>query len=390
MDFTFTAEQQALLDRVRTLTQESLALRAARYDREVLHPIESWHDLWEQGLLGITIPRSHGGLDLDLLLYYALVETIAHGCAATAMTLFMHSIPTRFLAAFGTPEQQVRYFPEVVKSGKLFASWASEPQISVSRTFHLETTLRPEGDGYVLNGTKHFCTMAGAAARYMVWSALEGAPDLAQGLQLVLVPADRPGIEIFGDWDTLGMHGTVSPSVRFTDCPVYREELLGPPGAALRPGGVETFGLGLAAVVLGVAQGALDYAAEYCRTKTFLPDNIPIAHSSATQRHFAEMAVALDAARLMLYRSAVQAAAEPARGGVLTAQAKYLITEAGLMVTSRCLQVCGGRSALRLMPLERAFRDVRTATLMPPNVDTMLLAIGRDFLGLGTQMYKYD
>ena len=390
MDFSFTPEQRALLDRVEVLTRESLAPRAARYDREVLHPIESWQDLWEEGLLGITVPRSHGGLDVDPLMYYAIVETIAHGCAATAMTLFMHSIPIRFLAAFGTPAQQARYFPEVVKQGKLFASWASEPGISVSRNFHLETTLRPQGNGYVLNGTKHFCTMAGAAAYYMVWSSLENASDLAHGLQLVLVPADRPGIEIFGDWDTLGMHGTVSPSVRFTDCLVEPDELLGPPGAALQPGGVETFGLGLAAVCLGVAQGALNAAADYCRTKTFLPDNVPIAHSSATQRHFAEMAVALEAARLMLYRSAVQAAADPARGGVLTAQAKYLVTEASLMVTSRCLQVCGGRSALRQMPLERAFRDVRTATLMPPNVDTMLAAIGRDFLGLGTQMYKYD
>lgn len=389
MDFSFSAEQQALLDQVAQLTREKLAPRAANYDREVRHPVESWHDLWEAGLLAMTIPREHGGMAVDQLLGCAIVETIARGCAATAMTLYMHSIPLRFLGAFGTPEQQARYFPEVTKGGKLFASWASEPQISVSRAFVLETSLRRDADGYVLNGTKHFCTMAGAASYYMIWAQPDESIDPKGRIQLALIPADRPGIEIFGDWDTLGMHATVSPPVRFENCQVKPDELLGQPGAAFRPGGAELFGLGLTSVCLGVAQGALEFAAEYCRTKTFQPDNVPIAESPQTQQAFAEMAIALESARWLLYRAAVQSAIEPARGGVLTAQAKYAVTEASLLVTSRCLQVCGGRSAMRLLPLERAFRDVRTATLMPPSIDAMLLAVGRDILGQGSHLYRH-
>lgn len=390
MDFSFGPEQQQLLDRVEQLTRERLAPRAAHYDREIRHPVENWQDLWREGFLALQVPRAYGGLEVDPLTYVAAIDLIARGCASTAMTMHMHSVVTQFIATLGTPDQQARYFPEVVERGKLFGSWGSEPQVSLTRTFLVETTIRPKDGGYLVGGTKHFCTMAGAASYYMVWSALEGRPDMSQALLLALIPAENPGVDIFGDWDTLGMHGTVSPAVRLNDCFIREDDVLGPPGAPIRAGVMEIFGLGYAAVYLGTAQGALDYTLDYCRTKTFQPDNVPIANDPMIQRHCAEMVMALDSARLMLYQSAIQwPQADPARRGVLAAQAKYLATEASLMVTSRCLQVCGGRSATRALPIERAFRDVRTSTLMPPNVDTTLTTIGKARLGLGAQAFKF-
>ena len=390
MDFSFSSTQQALLDRVEALTRERLASRAADYDRETRYPVENWHDLWEEGLLGLTIPEAYGGLGADTITYIAAIETIARGCASTAMTLHMHSTVMRFLSALGSPEQQARYFREVIDHGKLFGSWGSEPQVSLTRTFLVETSIQPCDGGYMVNGMKHFCTMAGAASYYMVWCFLNGQPDMAHALLLAFVPADNPGVQVQGEWDTLGMRGTVSPAARFTDCFVGEGGVLGPPGEPTRAGVIELFGLGYSAVYLGIAQGALDFTTAYCRTKTFQPDNVPIAQDPLIQRQCGEMGIALDSARMILYRAAVTwPAVDSPQRGILAAQAKYATTDAGLVVTSQCLQVCGARTALRGVPVERAFRDLRTATLMPPNVDSTLTIVGKDLLGLETGAFKY-
>jgi alkylation response protein AidB-like acyl-CoA dehydrogenase len=117
---------------------------------------------------------------------------------------------------------------------------------------------------------------------------------------------------------------------------------------------------------------------------------VPLAADPLIQRHVGEMAIRLDGARLLLERATAEwPAATPARRAELSAQAKYAATEAGLAVTSECLQVCGGRSALKSMPIERAYRDLRTATLMPPNVDTMLGAVGRGALDLTGDAFRF-
>ncbi len=379
----------AIIDRVETLTKERLAPRAAAYDQQACHPRENWEDLWKEGLFGLCIPRAFGGLDVDPLTYVNVIERIARGCASTAMTLHMHSTATKFIAVLGSQQQHNHYFPEVIEGGKLVGSWGSEPPVSLTRTLLVETSLTPVPGGYHVNGVKHFCTMAGAAGYYLVWGSLEGQQDMAKGLVQAIVPRDAQGMETAGSWDPLGMRATVSPGTRFTDCFVGEDEVLGPGGAPLSCGVIEQFGLGYAAVYLGIAQGALDYTGEYCRTKVFAPDTVPIGNDPLMQRHLGEMAIALDGARLILERSAANwTGADSTRRGLLSAQAKYAATEAGLEVTARCLQVCGGRSAMKSMPIERAFRDVRTATLMPPNADSMLGIIGRSQMGMSTAAFK--
>ena len=390
MDFALDADQQALIDRVRTLTRDKLAPRAAAYDRDAAYPKENWHDLWQAGLFGMQVPRAHGGLEADPLTYVSVLEEVAKGCANSAMTLHMHSTATAFVAALGTEAQQRRYFADVLNKGTLFGSWASEPQVSLTRTFLVDTSIKPAPGGYVINGLKHFCTMAGAAGYYLVWCYLEGQPDMAHALLQAVVPAANPGVEIQGSWDPIGMRATVSPRTRYTDCFVGEDEVLNPPGGATTAGVIELFGLGYAAIYTGAAQGALDFTTEYCRTKTFQPENRPLAEDPMIQRHCGEMAIMLDQARLIVHRSATRwPGLDSAQRGVHAAQAKYVATQAALEVTSRCLQVCGGRAALKEMPIERAFRDVRTATLMPPNADSTLTTIGRDVLGIGGGAFKY-
>jgi alkylation response protein AidB-like acyl-CoA dehydrogenase len=384
-----SAESRAVVERAARLARDKLAPRAAHYDRQAVNPVESWGDLWEAGLLGMTIPTSFGGLGLDMPTYVSVVRVLAQGCASTAMTVHMHSTVMRFIDALGTPAQKRRYYSEVVERGRLFGSWGSEPAVSLSRTFLMETVIRADGDGWIVDGVKHFCTMALGARHYMVWCALDGGADMAKSLLLALVPADSPGVATDGRWDTLGMRATYSPTVTLSGVRVERDAVLGDPGAAVQAGVVESFALGYAAIYVGIAEAALDFAMDYGRKRVVRPDNVPVAHDPTFQRHIGELRVQLDSARLLLDHSAAGwASADAQERGLLGSKAKYLATEASLHVTSRAIQVVGGRGVWRDYPLERAFRDVRTCTLMPPTVDRMLEAVGKSALGLETGMFN--
>lgn len=385
----FTPVQQAIMERVAQLTREKIAPRAPHYDAIAANPVESWRDLWAEGFLAMTIPQGHGGLELDMPSYLGALETLAKGCANTAMTVHMHSTVHRFIDALGTPAQKARYFAETVERGKMFGSWGSEPSVSLSRTFLVETAIRPLNDGYRIDGVKHFCTMQGGASYYMVWCALDGLQDMSKALLQALVPAETPGMRSDGQWNPLGMRATYSPSVVFDNCVVPVDAALGHPGTGLQLGIVESFGLGYAAIYLGIAQSALEFATQYCRTKMFRPENIPISHEPAIQRHVAEMAIPLEAARILLYQAAMQweYVDVPTRG-LLASKAKYLATQVGLEVTSMAVQVVGGRGAFKEFPVERAYRDLRTSTLMPPTVDRMLEAVGKAALGVEVQLFN--
>src|SRR6476646_6158761 len=186
--------QTAILDRVARLTREHIAPRAAEYDAAAANPIDSWRVLAGDGFLASCIPPAHGCLGLDMPTYIGVIRTIARGCANTAMTVHMHSTVMRFIDALATDAQKRRFFTEVVERGRLFGSWGSEPAVSLSRSFLMETVVRQDGDAYVVDGVKHFCTMARGASRYMVWCALEGSTDMGKALLQVVVPADAPGI----------------------------------------------------------------------------------------------------------------------------------------------------------------------------------------------------
>jgi butyryl-CoA dehydrogenase len=388
--FGLSAAQRHYVERVARLTVEEIAPLAARYDASGTNPIDSWRTLWREGFLGAAVPTAYGGLGLDMPTYIAVIRTLAAGCANTAMTVHMHSTVMRFIAALGSEAQQRKYFATVVEGGTLFGSWGSEPAVSLSRTFLMETTVRRHPDGWVVDGVKHFCTMALGAGYYMVWCALDGEPDMAKGLLQVLVPATTPGVETDGKWNTLGMRATFSPSVTLRQCRVGPDAALGTPGAATTVGVVESFGLGYAAIYLGIAEAALQFAVDYAKKRIVRPDNVPVAQDPTVQHHIGELRVRLDAALLVLAEAAAEwAEADVAQRGFLANKAKYLATEVGLEVTGKVIQVVGGRGAYREYPVERAFRDLRTATLMPPTVDRMLEAIGKSTLGIETAMFRF-
>ena len=382
---------QDVVDRADALTREKIAPRAAMYDREGKNPVESWGDLRREGFLACAVPTVYGGMGLDMATYIAVIRTIARGCANTAMTVHMHSTVMRFIDALGTEAQKRRYYPEVVERGKMFGSWGSEPAVSLSRTFTMETVVRAGDGGWVVDGVKHFCTMALGASYYMVWCALDGGTDMAKALLPILVPAESAGLSTDGKWDTLGMRATFSPTVTLSGVRVPHDGALGKPGLAAAVGVIEGFALGYAAVYVGIAEAAFEFAADYVKKRVVKPENVPVAHDPAVQRQIGDLEARLDAARLILHDSALRwEGGNVVQRGQLANRAKYLTTEIGLHVTSLALQITGGRGAYKDYPVERAFRDLRTASLMPPTMDRMVEGMGRLALGLGGGMFQFS
>jgi alkylation response protein AidB-like acyl-CoA dehydrogenase len=381
--------QSAYVERIDEATRTRIAPRAAGYDREARNPVESWRDLWKEGFLAAAVPAAYGGLGLDMGTYIACLRAVARGCANTAMTVHMHSTVMRFIDALCTDAQKRRYYAEVVERGKLFGSWGSEPAVSLSRTFQIETVVRGKDGGYTVDGLKHFCTMALGASYYMVWCALDGEADMSRALIQVLVPAESPGIHTDGKWDTLGMRATFSPSVELKDVRVPAEALMGEPGNALKVGVVESFALGYAAVYVALAESALAFAIQAVKQRVVKPENIPVAHDPAVQRHIGDLEARLHAVLLVLGDAAARwDKADMMQRGLLANRAKLLATEVGLAVTAHAIQTVGGRAAYKEFPVERAFRDLRTATLMPPTMDRMMEAIGKSALGLEAAMFR--
>jgi alkylation response protein AidB-like acyl-CoA dehydrogenase len=172
---------------------------------------------------------------------------------------------------------------------------------------------------------------------------------------------------------------------------IPKDATLGAPGSATAVGVVESFALGYAAVYVGIAESALEFTADYVKKRVIKPENVSVASDPAVQRQIGDLDARLDAARLLLYDSASrwEGADVPGRGH-LANRAKYVATEVGLHVTSHALQIAGGRGAYKDYPVERAFRDLRTASLMPPTMERMAEGMGKIALGLGGGMFQFS
>ena len=216
---SLAAAQQAVVDRVGAPhAREDRARAPPSTTAAGANPVESWRELRRDGFLAAAIPTAHGGLGLDMPTYVAVIRTIAQRLRQhrhdRAHALDRHALHRR--ARHRRPEAALLRARSSTH-GRLFGSWGSEPAVSLSRTFLMETARHARtATDYVVDGVKHFCTMALGASHYMVWCALDGGTDMGKALLQVLVPADAPGITTDGKWDTLGMRATFSPSVTFT------------------------------------------------------------------------------------------------------------------------------------------------------------------------------
>jgi alkylation response protein AidB-like acyl-CoA dehydrogenase len=392
------AERARLIEAARALGRERFAPRAARHDREASFPFENYADLREAGFLGLTIPARYGGLGADYQTYALVSAELGRWCGATALTFNMHACsmlwPGQMIDDLALSEadrvaherRRALMYKRVLADGAIFAQPFSEPA-SAAAAGHAPfgTTARAVDGGFVVNGTKHFASLSGAAHFYglLCTEEREGAPPDVKDTLYLAVPADAPGAAVFGDWDPLGMRGTVSRSLRFTEVFVPEDNLMMPRGAYYRAAlSWPHMFMTLCPTFLGIAQAAFDFTVAYLRGEVEGAPGPALRRSPAKQLAVAEMRIRLEQAQALFHRAIGEARVNPTKDERLRAYAtQYTVMEFANDLCRLALRTCGGRSLLRPLPLERLYRDSRCGSLMLPwTAEICLERLGRESL----------
>jgi alkylation response protein AidB-like acyl-CoA dehydrogenase len=395
--FRLGSEPAHLIERARQLAAAKFAPRAALHDREASFPTENYRDLREAGLLAICIPRSHGGLGADYRTYALAAAEIARYCGATALTWNMHVCSTLWAgpladdlemdAAVRAEHERRRalHFRRVVADGAIYAQPFSEANASALGAVPFGTAAKPVDGGWLVTGRKVFASLSGHADYYGVLCtevAKEGKASRRDTLYLA-VPAGAPGVQVTGEWDPLGMRGTVSRTLEFADVFVEHDAALMPRGVYFQAASrwPHMF-LTLSPTYLGLAQAACDFTVRYLRGEVPGASTGKRRSSAVKQLAVAEMHIKLEQAKTLWFQTVSEARVDPTPEQRLRAYAAQFSTmETANDLARLAIRTCGGHSMLRSLPLERIYRDSRCGSLMAPwTAEICLERIGRGAL----------
>jgi 3-sulfinopropanoyl-CoA desulfinase len=368
MDFQLTAAQRALKARARELADSRFRERAARWDAAEEYPWDNVKDLVQAGFMGLTIPNAYGGPGASILDVLLVVEEVARACGVTARIVVEGSLGVvGALAAYGTEAQKRRYFPWVLE-GEKPAIAITEPEAGSAAT-DLVTRADEAPEGYALHGEKRWITGAGTSRLYLVYCRM-GARAGAAGIGGLLLERDTPGFRI-GERDrTMGLRGIPEGRLHFEGCRLPRERVLvGPPDGFKKL--MEAYNsqrLGAATVALGLAQGSYELALAYASTRRQF--GRAIGDFQGIRWKLADMAIKLDAARLLIHRAAANAG-DGFPDALEAAKAKTFAAEMAQEVTGQALQIHGAAGYGRELPLERMARDARMFAIGGGTVEMM-------------------
>jgi alkylation response protein AidB-like acyl-CoA dehydrogenase len=384
MDFSLSDRQARRVRDARALAREVLAPNAERYDRAGTLPLDDYAALRDAGYFGMLVPEAYGGWGLDLVTYALVMHELGQGAAATAMGLNMHSFAMWQIAKVGDAAFQERWYPRIMGEKAMVGGWGSEPGAGLSQgRFAIGTTIKPQGDDLVVNGSKFFCTLAGIAkyAQVLV-STIETANEVPiEAITAMIVPVDAPGVVIGAEWDVLGMRATFSPTVKFENVVLPKSHMMGAPGRNMFTVGLtQAISIGYSAVNTAVARSALDFAVGYAAKKTIGAS--AHADSPLVQTRVGELATTVDASYAMMLHAAFEldrdfAGASARQAG---ARARAVAMRTVLDVTAKAFEICGGTTVSARYPLGRLHREARTMTLMNPGYDGLLTLAGRGVL----------
>ncbi|MGH7319986.1 MAG: acyl-CoA dehydrogenase family protein [Candidatus Rokuibacteriota bacterium] len=375
--FPLTDEQVTVQRRARELADAVFRERAARWDECEEYPWDNIKELTAHGLMGMSIPREYGGQGRGVFEAILAIEAVARVCGVTGRILVDSNLgPVGVLVHYGTEGQKAKYLPRVVRGDKP-AIAITEPNAG-SAASDLETTASADGDTWVLNGLKHWITGAGVSQTYVVFCRFDGIPG-APGIGAVVAEGDTPGLTVGRRERAMGMRGIPEAEVRLADCRVPRENLIvGPGGFGRLMAAYNGQRLGASAVALGLAQGALEAAVAYARERRQFGRTI--GSFQGLRWLLADMAIEIEAARQLVYRTAANAGTGlPDMDAV--AACKVMASEMAVRVTNQALQVFGARGYSRDCPVERMVRDTRMFTIAGGTVQMLRNLVANRILG---------
>ncbi|MFQ5895130.1 MAG: acyl-CoA dehydrogenase family protein [Nitrospinota bacterium] len=382
MEFELSETHRMLRTMVRELAESRIAPRAAEVDEREEYPEDIFALLREAHLLGIFLPEGVGGGGLGFLGGCVAIEEIARVCSNSALLIVLTMLASRPIALGGSAELKGRHLPALARGEVRGAFALTEPHAG-SDAANIRTRAAREGDGWVLNGQKCFCT--GPPYADFVLTAAKTDPGAGtRGISFFLVPLDAPGFRIGRQERKMGMRGVPSVELFYEGCRVPAESVVGElnRGFHLAMRGFNQVRPAVGARGVGLAQGCLDYALRYAREREAFGG--AIANLQAIQFMLADMALGTEAARLLVYRAAagVDEGLIGREHAHLSSMAKCFAADNAMRVAVDAIQVLGGAGYMKDHPLERFMRDAKQLQIVEGTNQIQRLVIARNLLGL--------
>jgi len=375
MQFMLSEEHEMLRKTVRDFAKKEVEPTAAERDEQELFYRDIFTKMAELGLTGIPWPEQYGGIGSDYLAYCIAVEELSRVCASTGVTLSAHtSLACWPLYKFGTEAQKQTYLKPLALGEKIGAYGLTEPG-SGSDAGSMKTNARLVGDHYVLNGSKIFITNGGIADIYIVF-AVTDATSKSKKTTAFIIEKDFAGFSIGKKEHKLGIRSSPTTEIIFEDCKVPKENVLGQLGEGFKIAMMTLDGgrNGIAAQAVGIAQGALDAAIDYAKTREQFGK--PIAAQQGISFKLADMATSIEAARLLTYQAAWRES-EGLSYGMESAMSKLFAGDTAMKVTTEAVQIFGGYGYTKDYPVERYMRDAKITQIYEGTQEIQRLVISR-------------
>ena len=356
MNFTMNEEQEMMTKMVRDFAEKDIRPFVERMEKGEF-PRELLAKMGGLGLMGIPIPEEYGGAGMDFISYIIAINEISRVSPTLGVILSVHtSVGTNPILYFGTEEQKQKYVPKLASGEFLGAFCLTEPGAG-SDAAALKTRAIQKGDHYELNGSKLFITNGGEADVYIVFASTDLGLG-SKGITAFIVEKDTPGFIIGKDEHKMGLSGSRTVSITFDNAVVPKENLLGKEGEGFKVAmaNLNAGRIGIAAQALGIAEGAFRHAKDYSKERVQFGK--PISSQQGIAFKLADMATAIEASRLLVYRAAsMQAEGEPC--GKEASMAKLFASRTAVETAIEAIQVYGGYGYTKEYPVERYFRDAK-------------------------------
>jgi short-chain 2-methylacyl-CoA dehydrogenase len=373
MQFDLTDEQQDIRRLVRDFADGEVRPVAEELDREKRFPYEIVAKLGELGLMGIPFPEEYGGGGADYLSYAIAIEELARVDSSVAITVAAHtSLGTWPLYAFGSDELKAEWMPRLCSGERLGAFGLTEPEAG-SDAGNTRTRAELDGDDWVINGAKQFITNSGTdISGFVTITARTGGNEISN----LLVPNGTPGYEVGEPYRKMGWNASDTRPLSFEDCRVPEDNLVGPRGQGFKQFLQTLDGgrIGVSAMGVGLAQGALDEALAYAKERVAFGK--PISKYQAIQAKLADLSTEIEAARLLAYKAAIEK--DLGRNFSLTAaQAKLKTGRLAVRATEEAVQIHGGYGYIEEYPVCRFYRDAKILTIGEGTDEVQQMVIAR-------------
>ncbi|HEX9412546.1 MAG TPA: acyl-CoA dehydrogenase family protein [Ktedonobacterales bacterium] len=372
------SEEQMLIDMVRDLAREKIAPRATAVDATGEFPWDIKELLAQQDILAMPFPEAYGGLGSSELTILMVIEELAKVCTTTSLLLCVQQLGALPILLASADEQKRRWIPRLA-SGEWLAAFALTEPDSGSDAGAMRTRAVREGDHYVLNGLKHFITNAGVAHVNTVFAVTALDQDV-RGISAFVVEDGTPGFHLGKVENKMGIRGSQTGELVFEDCAIPAENLLGHEGEGFKIAlaTLDRTRPGIAAQAVGIAQGALDFAAQYAKQRVQFGK--PIAENQGLQFMLADMDIQTEAARQLVYHVGELMDQGAQDFGRYSAIAKTFASDAAIQVTNDAIQVLGGYGYMKEFPVERMMRDAKVTQIYEGTNQIQRMVIARALL----------